>query len=60
MIETVAEGLEADLVIEKSAYEALISDGKATQPGEDVTSIVLAFLNERVPNSGFNAEDIPN
>lgn len=54
IIKRVAEGLTLDLVLDKKAYEGLVAD-KLTAPGaNDVTVLVLAFLDAEVP-----AVDLP-
>ncbi|MDA0338787.1 MAG: OmpH family outer membrane protein [Proteobacteria bacterium] len=53
---TIADGLEADMVLNKTVYDALTRDGVLAQAAEDITTVVLAFLNGRLPNSGFSTD----
>ena len=50
---TVAENLGVDMILEKTTYDGLVTDGLAPRGAQDVTGLVLIFLDERVPTSGF-------
>lgn len=53
---SVAENLELDLILEKNTYDQMVADGLVPAGAQDVTGLVLVFLDDRVPTSGFSME----
>ncbi|MBI1182353.1 MAG: hypothetical protein GC201_17565 [Alphaproteobacteria bacterium] len=48
IVKTVAEGMTLDMVVEKQVYDQLVADHLAAPDAQDVTSLVLVFLNQKI------------
>lgn len=60
VIELVAESLELDVVLQAPAYQQLVADNLIAPGAEDVTDLVLVFLDSRYPDVALPpAEDTP-
>ena len=59
IVKRVASGMSLDLVLEKKAYEGLVADKLAAPGANDITGLVLTFLNAEVPTVELPAEGAP-
>jgi Skp family chaperone for outer membrane proteins len=59
IIKRVASGMSLDLVLEKKAYDGLVADKLAAPGANDITGLVLTFLNAEVPTVELPAEGAP-
>jgi hypothetical protein len=59
IIKRVADGMSLDLVLEKKAYDGLVADKLAAPGANDITGLVLTFLNAEVPTVALPAEGAP-
>lgn len=49
IIKGIADGLTVDLVLEKTSYDALVKDKLLAAGANDITGLVLVFLNDQIP-----------
>lgn len=56
IVKRVAEGMTLDLVMEKPTYDKLVADKLAAPGANDITGLVLTFLNAEVPTVELPAE----
>jgi Skp family chaperone for outer membrane proteins len=56
IIGLVASGLNLDVVLEKKAYDALVADRQAAPGAEDITGLVVPFVNDRMKTVELPAE----
>ena len=50
VIQLVAESLKLDMVLQAPAYQQLVADNLIAPGAEDVTGLVLVFLDNRYPD----------
>jgi Skp family chaperone for outer membrane proteins len=51
IVAKVAEGMTLDMVLAKTAYDSLVADNLAAPGAEDITGVVMVFLNDRFPTA---------
>lgn len=49
IVKTIADGLTVDLVLEKQSYDKLVADKMMAAGANDITGLVLVFLNDQIP-----------
>ncbi len=59
IIKRVASGMSLDLVMEKKAYDALVSEKLAAPGANDITNLIQTFLNAEVPTVELPAKGAP-
>ncbi len=59
IIKRVASGMSLDLVLDKNAYDALVSDKLAAPGANDITNLIQTFLNAEVPTVELPAKGAP-